>query len=139
MHCFSDHAPILLSTDGKMAKPRNTFKFENWWLREDDFQNYANNAWNQHTTSAFMQRTNLLGAKLKVWCRKKKPLQEELKSLEHQIDQIQKNPLQLQDQAKEGELMQRYEQTITDEGMTPWPSIFAYPVPAKEEARSKDT
>jgi hypothetical protein len=26
-----------------------------------------------------------------------------------------------------------------DEGMTPRPSIFAYPVPAKEEARSKDT
>jgi hypothetical protein len=27
----------------------------------------------------------------------------------------------------------------TDEGMTPRSSIFAYPVPAKEEARSKDT
>jgi hypothetical protein len=26
-----------------------------------------------------------------------------------------------------------------DEGMTPRSSIFAYPVPAKEEARSKDT
>jgi hypothetical protein len=27
----------------------------------------------------------------------------------------------------------------TDEGMIPRSSIFAYPVPAKEEARSKDT
>jgi hypothetical protein len=27
----------------------------------------------------------------------------------------------------------------TDEGMTPQSSIFAYPVPTKEEARSKDT
>jgi hypothetical protein len=27
----------------------------------------------------------------------------------------------------------------TDEGMTPRSSIFAYPVPAKEEAHSKDT
>jgi hypothetical protein len=29
--------------------------------------------------------------------------------------------------------------TIVDEGMTPRSSIFAYLVPAKEEARSKDT
>jgi hypothetical protein len=29
--------------------------------------------------------------------------------------------------------------TVLDEGMTPRSSIFAYPVPAKEEARSKDT
>jgi hypothetical protein len=29
--------------------------------------------------------------------------------------------------------------TPVDEGMTPRSSIFAYPVPAKEEARSKDT
>uniref|UniRef100_A0ACD5ZS25 Uncharacterized protein n=1 Tax=Avena sativa TaxID=4498 RepID=A0ACD5ZS25_AVESA len=27
MHCFSDHAPILLSTNGKENKPINTFKF----------------------------------------------------------------------------------------------------------------
>jgi phage host-nuclease inhibitor protein Gam len=43
----------------------------------------------------------------------KKPLQEELKILEEQIEQIQKKPLLQQDHAKEGELMQRYEQTIT--------------------------
>jgi hypothetical protein len=29
--------------------------------------------------------------------------------------------------------------SVSDEGMTPRSSIFAYPVPAKEEARSKDT
>jgi hypothetical protein len=29
--------------------------------------------------------------------------------------------------------------TTVDEGMTPRSSIFAYPVPAKEEAHSKDT
>jgi hypothetical protein len=28
---------------------------------------------------------------------------------------------------------------VVDEGMTPRSSIFAYPVSAKEEARSKDT
>jgi hypothetical protein len=31
------------------------------------------------------------------------------------------------------------EDKLVDEGMTPRSSIFAYPVPAKKEARSKDT
>jgi hypothetical protein len=31
------------------------------------------------------------------------------------------------------------DEMVTDEGMTPRSSIFAYLVPAKEEARSKDT
>jgi hypothetical protein len=35
--------------------------------------------------------------------------------------------------------MHRRMSTMGDEGMTPRSSIFAYPVPAKEEARSKDT
>jgi hypothetical protein len=33
----------------------------------------------------------------------------------------------------------KFIETPHDEGMTPRSSIFAYPVPAKEEARSKDT
>jgi hypothetical protein len=33
----------------------------------------------------------------------------------------------------------RFGPTVDDEGMTPRSSIFAYLVPAKEEARSKDT
>jgi peptidoglycan hydrolase CwlO-like protein len=51
---------------------------------------------------------------LKVWCRKKKPLQEELKDLENQIHQIQCKPLEQQDHAKEGELVSRYEQTLNN-------------------------
>jgi peptidoglycan hydrolase CwlO-like protein len=60
-----------------------------------------------------VQKTNHLAANLKVWCRKKKPLQEELKSLEQQIEHIQKQPINQQDHFKEGALMQRYELTIT--------------------------
>jgi hypothetical protein len=36
-------------------------------------------------------------------------------------------------------ISQKYYDTPPDEGMTPRSSIFAYLVPAKEEARSKDT
>jgi hypothetical protein len=41
IYSFSDHAPILLSTNGRANKTRTHFKFENWWLKEEDFQTYA--------------------------------------------------------------------------------------------------
>ena len=41
IHTFSDHAPILLSTDSKFKRPRLTFKFENWWPLEEDYQSVA--------------------------------------------------------------------------------------------------
>ena len=34
---MSDHAPILISTEGNYKKPSQGFKFENWWLMEQDF------------------------------------------------------------------------------------------------------
>jgi hypothetical protein len=37
IHSISDHAPILLSTDGPARKFKRSFKFENWWLKEKDF------------------------------------------------------------------------------------------------------
>jgi hypothetical protein len=82
---FSDHAPILLSTNGKANNVKSHFKFENWWLKEEDFQHYAKNAWQQYARNPFHHRTNKLANSLKVWCKKKKPLQEELKELEANI------------------------------------------------------
>ena len=82
LHCFSDHAPILCSTDGNSRKTKNNFKFENWWLKEQDFQNHAKACWQQSRSKQFEQRTRHLASCLKVWCRKKKPLQEELQELD---------------------------------------------------------
>lgn len=42
---YSDHAPILLSTETQMRKPRRNFKFENWWILEKDFHAYAKDVW----------------------------------------------------------------------------------------------
>lgn len=30
---LSDHAQILISTDGQFYRPKQSFKFENWWLQ----------------------------------------------------------------------------------------------------------
>jgi hypothetical protein len=72
-----------MSTEGKVRQIRKSFKFENWWLKEEDFNIYAKNVWNSSKNKSFLNRTNHLSGQLKIWCRKKKPLQQELNSLKN--------------------------------------------------------
>ena len=109
---FSDHAPILLSTDGQYRKPKRNFKFENWWLMENDFHVHAKNVWSSSKNKLFHNRiTNLAGA-LRKWCRKKKPIQQELDYLGEQIRNIQMQPTQVHDFPLEASLVSRYEQNM---------------------------
>jgi hypothetical protein len=82
IHSLSDHAAILLSTEGPVRRVKRSFKFENWWLKEQDFQAHAKTAWVSTSNKSFSARTNHLAGALKVWCKKKKPLQQELNNLE---------------------------------------------------------
>ena len=113
MHVISDHAPILLSTDGTIHRQKRSFKFEKWWLKEKDFNMHAKEIWVKSSRKPFNQRTNHLAQALRIWCRKKKPLQQELNELEDQIKQIQAKPLADQDNALESSLIIRYEQNLT--------------------------
>jgi hypothetical protein len=110
---LSDHAPILVSTECKFPRPRLTFKFENWWPLEDDFQNVAKAAWSSTTNKPFRSRTKNLAGTLKKWCKKKKPLQQQLDTLQEQISTIQMQPLQDQDHSLEVNLVAQYESNIT--------------------------
>jgi hypothetical protein len=47
-----------------------------------------------------------------IWCKKKKPLQQELNNMDEQIKQIQVKPLDEQDHVAEASLMIRYEQIM---------------------------
>jgi hypothetical protein len=109
IYSLSDHAAILLSTEGPVNKIKKSFKFENWWLKETDFQEHAKSIWNASKSKSFSNRTNHLAGALKVWCKKKKPLQQELNNLEDQIKQRQLKPLNEQDHTKEATLVTRYE------------------------------
>lgn len=110
---LSDHAPILISTDGHFQKPKQSFKFENWWLMEDDFQDHARAAWTANRHSSFSVRTKALAGSLKRWCKKKRPVQNQLHDIEEQIKQIQMKPPHQQDHVLEGSLTARYEQNLT--------------------------
>lgn len=112
-HCYSDHAAILLSTNGPARKIKKHFKFENWWLKEEDFYSYAKSVWSTSKNKSFSNRTNHLAGSLKIWCKKKKPLQQELNKLEEQLKQIQSKPWDNQDHNLEASLTTRYEQTMT--------------------------
>lgn len=57
---LSDHAPILISTDGQFCRPKQSFKFENWWLTKSDFQAHAKAAWNIKRNALFSVMTNAL-------------------------------------------------------------------------------
>lgn len=112
IHNLSDHAAILLSMKGRTCNIKHSFKFENWWLKEQDFLNHASSVWVSSKNKFFSNRINHLAGSLKIWCKKKKPLNEELNNLEEQIKQIQMKPFQDQDHALEASLVGRYEQTM---------------------------
>jgi hypothetical protein len=113
LHCYSDHAAILISTEGPARKIKKYFKFENWWLKEQGFQNYAKYVGNSSKDKSFSNRTKNLAGSLKIWCKNKKPLQQELEKLEEQLKQIQMMPWNSQDHNLEASLTTRYEQTMT--------------------------
>ena len=110
---LSDHAPILITTEGRYRKPKHSFKFDNWWLKENDFQSFARSAWISATNMNFSARTNNLAGALKVWCKKKKPINQELNSLEEQIKSIEMKPILEQDHKLEASLISRYEENMT--------------------------
>jgi hypothetical protein len=97
----------------KFKKPTYHFKFENWWLLEEDFQETAMKAWKTSQNQPFTSRTKHLAGALKVWRRKKKPLQNQLHDIEQKINEIQEKPIQEQDHTEEEKLIVSYEQTMT--------------------------
>jgi hypothetical protein len=113
LRSLSDHAAILLSTEDPLRRVKRSFKFENWWIQEKDFQDNAKAARLSSVNKPFSARTNHLAGTLKIWCKKKKPLQQELNNLEEEIKKIRMQPLAGQDHNLEAVLVTRYEQTMT--------------------------
>jgi hypothetical protein len=110
---FSDHAPILISTESQFRKPKRTFKFENWWTYEEDYHTIAKSTWVSSSHRLFHVRTTNLSGSLRKWCRKKKPLAQQLDEIQESINNIQMQPPHLQDHAREASLISQYEDTIT--------------------------
>ena len=80
---------------------------------EEDFQNVAKTAWDLSANRPFHSRTTNLAGTLKRWCKKKKPIQQQLDTLQQQINSIQMQPIQEQDHSLEVKLIAQYEENMT--------------------------
>lgn len=110
---YSDHAPILTITQPTTIKTKKPFKFENWWLFENDFQDTAQVAWSNSSSKPFHCRTSNLAGTLKKWSRSKKPLQQQLDSIHEELVAVQSTPFHLQDHNKEAGLIEQYDSIMT--------------------------
>jgi len=86
-----DHAPILTILDSNHPRTNVVFRFENWWLMEQDYVDVAKTSWLKSSNRTFHQKTKYLAADVKKW-RKTKP------SIFKQLGDIES--LHLQQQAK---------------------------------------
>ena len=105
---YSDHAPILAIMAPNCPKPKRRFKFQNWWLIEDDFHETGMRAWTQADGKPFHLRTRELACTIKKWVRKKKPLNQQLCDIENNLSILQQDPPRLMDHAKEENLIQQH-------------------------------
>lgn len=71
------------------------------------------NAWVITTHKPFHVRTTNLARTLKRWYKKKKPIQQQLDVIQDQINNIQLQPLNMQDHSMEANLIAQYEETMT--------------------------
>jgi hypothetical protein len=110
---LSDHAPILVSTNSHFGKTKLNFKFENWWLMEEDYHHTAKSSWLASANRPFHARTSNLAGSLKKWCRKKKPIDQQLSKIQDQIHEIQMQPIQVRNHALEANLVAQYDQNLT--------------------------
>jgi hypothetical protein len=81
---YSDHAPILAVLNSTPHHTNKPFRFENWWLREQEFQDIAKQSWQRSSTRDFSHKTKFLAADLRKW-RKKPKNSDMLAQIETQI------------------------------------------------------
>ncbi|CAO2193553.1 unnamed protein product, partial [Urochloa humidicola] len=77
---------VLQSKQAHKPKP---FRFENWWLLEQDFQRTATHSWRKTATNSFHTRTTHLAKDLKHWSKSKKPIHQQLEFIESELLHLQ--------------------------------------------------
>ena len=89
---YSDHAPILTVSKPNTIKTRSPFKFENWWLLEEDYHDIAKHNWTNTNNEPFHIRTSILAGSLKWWSKNEKPLKQPLDTIHKDLENLQSKP-----------------------------------------------
>jgi hypothetical protein len=93
----SDHAPILAVLKSTSRKTRKPFRFDNWWLMDQQYQEVAQESWSKSSSRIFTQKTRYLAADLRSWRRSKPRNCDMLATIEAQLLDEQSKPPDQQD------------------------------------------
>lgn len=88
----SDHAPILTLLNSSRHHTNKPFRFENWWLMEQEYEEVAKTCWQQSERRPFHQKAKFLASDLKKWRRAKPKLSDQLATVEDRLLQDQLKP-----------------------------------------------
>jgi len=88
----SDHAPILAVLNSQRIHTNKPFRFENWWLMEQDYQAVAQGSWQRSWSRSFTQKINYLASDLRRSRRGKPRNLDLLADIENQLLQQQSKP-----------------------------------------------
>jgi hypothetical protein len=107
----SDHAPILVIPTSNKSTRKKPFRFENYWLLEQDFKRVAQKSWHLSQNRPFHRKLSYLVSDLKTWRRSKSKLDDHLHDIENKLLQHQERPPHLQNHSAQHELIYQH-QTI---------------------------
>jgi hypothetical protein len=108
----SDHAPILAMLNTKVHKYSRSFKFENWWLLEDDYELTAKQSWRKYSRRPFHLKTHYLVKDLNKWRKSIPKISDQLKTIEDQILNLQMRPPHQQSPSLQKELAFQHESLL---------------------------
>jgi hypothetical protein len=108
----SDHAPIFMVLQSNRAKEKRLFRFENFWLAENDFKQIVKQSWNLSRNTYFQRKLQYLATDLKVWRRTKPKLSDSQQVIEDQLLLLHSKPPHQQNFPIQKELMHQHQEIL---------------------------
>ena len=108
----SHHARILAMLSANRRTCNRTFKFENWWLLEDYYENTAKQSWHRSANRPFHLKTLYLAKDLNRWRKAKPKISDQLSAIEDQILRLQMRPPHQQNPSVQKDLAFQHESIL---------------------------
>ena len=93
-------------------KTNSPFRFENWWLMEQDFNDVAKQSWAKSSSHPFHLKTKYLVYDLKKWRKGKPNITSQLSTIENLLLHHQSKPSHLQDFCTQKHLISQHEEFL---------------------------
>ena len=107
-----DHAPILTMMYSMRPQTNRFFRFENWWILEQEFSEVAKQSWEKSTSRPFHLKTKYLAYDLKKWRKAKPNIPTQLSTIEDLLLRHQSKPPHLQDFSTQKHIISQHEEII---------------------------